>query len=100
MSAAAPYPAAMREQIAAIEWAGRVKPFCIFADGRQSFEVRIHHDNLFSQQAKAVLFEHLPLAEHGWDARRARISLIGRGPGYSVWKLQRQLDPSTQGGSA
>lgn len=65
-----------------------VRPHCIFAAGRKSFDV-IVLKLTDAQEAKLMIFNALPLKANGWDFRRTSISLIGEPLDGNVWRVRR-----------
>lgn len=72
-----------------------VQPQCVFAAGRQSFEVHVHVPGICSQKTKGLIFDELPLERNGWDFVKSRIALVRREQDYSVWRLSRASELAT-----
>ncbi len=65
-----------------------VLPHCVFAAGKPAFEA----DTLEVDKnaAKALIFSTLPLAEHGWNIKHAKITRLRANlSGRTTWRLER-----------
>lgn len=67
----------------------RARPLCIFAAGRASFDAIVNTDD--ADDAVAMLFDELPMAENGWDRVLCKIHLLPYRTvkGENVWRMER-----------
>lgn len=66
-----------------------VTPLCVFAAGRDAFDVIVRRGE-FPNGIKAAIFDELPLERHGWDFRSSRLSIVKNTPdGQPVYHLER-----------
>lgn len=65
-----------------------VSPRCVFAAGRKAFEVMVRARTT-QGEAKAHIFNVLPLEARGWDFDKAKLSRIGIYATGVLWKIER-----------
>lgn len=66
-----------------------IQPLCVFAAGRQSFDIIVRR-LILANEALKLVFDLLPLQENGWEPAWAQIARAGTSADkWPIWRITR-----------